>query len=88
MNTDDPVAAFIDAATWHGTLDAAEAILAANGGKVLAEFAGNGNTDGVRELLDLGVAVDALLKAGASVAGVQFPSGYAEVDELLRSHHA
>lgn len=29
-------------------------------------------------------SVDALLKAGASVAGVPFPSGYAEVDDLLR----
>ena len=28
-------------------------------------------------------SVDALLRAGASVRGVQFPSGYAEVDELL-----
>ena len=35
-------------------------------------------------------AVDALLRAGASVhgAGVRFPSGYAEVDALLRSHGA
>jgi ankyrin repeat protein len=29
-------------------------------------------------------SVQALLKAGASVSGVQFPSGYAEVDDLLR----
>ena len=28
-----------------------------DGGKLLAEFAGNGNTDGVRQLLDLGVNV-------------------------------
>lgn len=128
------------------------------GGKLLGEFAGIGNTDGVRQLLDLGVdvgAVDtvgdgywdiakdstalhvaawrarhatlklliargapidvpdgkgrtplvlavracvnsywmsrrspesvaALLGAGASVSGVDCPSGYAEVDELLR----
>jgi ankyrin repeat protein len=132
--------------------------LRAEGGKLLAEFAGNGNSDGVRQLLDLGVAVDArfaegdgywdvapnstalhvaawrarhdtvrlliergapvdavdargrtplalavracvdsywmnrrspesvaaLLDAGASTAGVQYPSGYAEVDELLK----
>jgi ankyrin repeat protein len=130
----------------------------AEGGKLLAEFAGNGNTGGVRRLLDLGVdagtrfkegdgywdvakdstalhvaawrlrhatvklliergaqvdapdgkgrtplalavracvdsywtgrrspeSVQALLAAGASVSGVDFPSGYAEVDELLR----
>jgi ankyrin repeat protein len=35
-----------------------------DGGKLLAEFAGNGNTDGVRHLLDLGVAVDALYEKG------------------------
>jgi ankyrin repeat protein len=129
----------------------------ASGGKLIAEFAGVGNTDGVRELLDLGVdvralyegdgyfgiakestalhvaawkawhdtvklliergapvnatdgsgrtplvlavkacvdsywtgrrspeSVRALLHAGASLDGVEFPSGYAEVDELLR----
>jgi len=33
-------------------------------------------------------SVEALLKAGASVRGVEFPSGYAEVDELLRKHGA
>lgn len=136
--------------------------LPAEGGRFLAEFAGNGNTEGVRNLLDLGVAVGArfedgdgywdvapnstalhvaawrarhatvrlllergaqvdsvdakgrtplalavracvdsywtdrrspesvegLLRAGASVSGVQFPSGYAEVDQLLRLHGA
>ena len=134
--------------------------LLGEGGARLAEFAGNGNIDGVRRLLDLGVpvaarygkgdgywdvapnstalhvaawraqhatvrllvdrgapidvpdgkgrtplalavracvdsywtdrrspeSVDALLRAGASVSGVQFPSGYEEVDELLRRH--
>ena len=128
-------------------------------GRILAEFAGNGNTEGVRNLLDLGVdpaavfeegdgyfeiaknsmalhaaawlarpevvrlllergapvdardgagrtplllavcacvdshwthrrspdTVAALLEAGASASGVPYPSGYAEVDELLRS---
>jgi len=132
----------------------------AEGGKLLAEFAGVGNTDGVQRLLDLGVdvgarykegdgywdvakdstalhvaawrarhatvklliergapvnapdgkgrtplamairacvdsywtdtrspeSVEALLGAGASVSGVGFPSGYAEVDELLRRY--
>jgi hypothetical protein len=136
--------------------------LAAEGGKVLAEFAGVGNSEGVRLLLDLGVSVSApfasqdgywditpestalhvaawrarhdtvkllvhrdapvnakdgkgrtplalavracvdsywmedrspesvrtLLAAGASVDGVTWPSGYADVDELLRPHFA
>ena len=31
-------------------------------------------------------AVRALLRAGASVSGVTYPSGYAEVDELLKAH--
>jgi hypothetical protein len=132
----------------------------AQGGTLLSEFAGNGNTEGVGHLLDLGVDVaalyvegdpypwyaknstalhvaawrarhatvkyliqrgapvnaldgqgqsalalavkacvdsywtqrrspesaQALLDAGASLDGVMFPSGYAEVDELLRAH--
>jgi ankyrin repeat protein len=136
--------------------------LVVDGGKLLSEFAGTGNADGVRLLLDLGVpvngvtehgdpyfdvaknstalhsaawrarpgavklllergasvnaldskgrtalvlavracvdsywtnrrtpeTVEALLDAGASIGGVEFPSGYAEVDELLRKHGA
>jgi ankyrin repeat protein len=132
--------------------------LKAVGAKLLVDFAGNGNTDGARHLLDLGVdvnarftngdgywdvapnstalhvaswraqhnvvklliergatvnvadakgstplnlavracvdsywtwrrspeSVKALLDAGASATGVQFPSGYKEVDDLLR----
>jgi ankyrin repeat protein len=132
--------------------------LVAQGGPLIAEFSGNGNTDGVRQLLDLGVdvnarhaegdgyfgvaksstalhsaawrarhatvrlliergaqvdakdangrtalmlavracvdsywsdwrkpdSVDTLLHAGASIANVPFPCGYAEVDHLLR----
>lgn len=133
----------------------------AQGGKLLAEFAGTWNTNGVRHLLDLGVpvtalyegdgyfdiakdstalhvaawkahhptvkfliergapidakdgkgrtplalavkacvdsywterrspeSVEALLRAGASVSDVPFPSGYAEVDKLLRQYGA
>lgn len=134
--------------------------LVTEGGKVLAEFAGNGNSNGVRQLLDLGVdvqtrfpegdgywdiakestalhvaawrarhatvklliergaqinaldgkgrtplvlavracvdsywterrspeSVSALLCAGAKVTGFKLPTGYAEVDELLRLH--
>lgn len=36
----------------------------AKGGQLLAEFAGNGNTDGVRLLLDLGVPVSAAFPTG------------------------
>ena len=135
-------------------------VLQAEGGKLLAEFAGTANTEGVRHLLDLGVkvdalfaegdayfdiaknstalhvaawkawpkpvklliergalintqdakgrtplalavkacvdsywtnrrspeSVDALLRAGASLSGIDFPSGYAEVDKLLAAH--
>ena len=133
--------------------------LLAQGGALLAEFAGNDNADGVKQLLDLGVSVnalcdgdpyfdiakdstalhvaawkawpktvkllierganvnaqdakgrtalmlavkacmdsywtnrrspesvEALLKAGASISGVDFPCGYAEVDALLESY--
>ena len=38
--------------------------LQTEGGKLLAEFAGTANTEGVRHLLDLGVKVDALFKDG------------------------
>jgi len=135
--------------------------LLAEGGKLLAEFAGNGNTEGVRHLLNLGVgvtalyegdgyfdiakdstalhvaawrawpstvklliergapvnaldgndrslltlavracvdsywkyrrtpeSVEALLRAGAFVAGIHFPCGYSEVDALLVQHGA
>jgi hypothetical protein len=136
--------------------------LRAQGGKLLAEFVGNGNTPGAQHLLDLDVpvtavyeegdgyfgiaknssalhvaawrarhaivklllargapiaapdgegrtplalavracvdsfwshrrspeSVEALLRAGASVSDVNFPSGYAEVDDLLKSHGA
>ena len=135
--------------------------LVAEGATLIAEFAGTGNSDGVRQLLELGVdvavlydgngywgiprrsmalhvaawranpatvqllldrgspvdardgngntplalavracvdsywkerrspeSVRALLDAGASVHGVAFPSGYAEVDALLASHGA
>jgi hypothetical protein len=134
--------------------------LRADGGTLLAEFAGNGNVEGLRCLLDLGVpadaiykegdayfgiaknstalhvaawrawpaavkeliargapvnaldregrtplilavkacvdsywvnrrspeSVEALLRAGASLNGIEIPSGYAEVDELLRRY--
>jgi ankyrin repeat protein len=133
--------------------------LNAEGGKLLAEFAGTANTEGVRYLLDLGISasalyngdpyfdiasnstalhvagwkawpktvklliergapinaedskgrtalalavkacvdsywtqrrspesVEALLRAGATVSNIEFPSGYAEVDNLLKTH--
>jgi ankyrin repeat protein len=133
--------------------------LVAEGGRLLAEFAGNDNSDGVKLLLELGVSVaaqyegdpyfgvpqdstalhvaawkawpktvkllierganvnaedakgrtalmlavkacvdsywtnrrspesvEAMLKVGASISGVEYPSGYAEVDALLQSY--
>lgn len=44
--------------------------LAAEGGRLLAEFAGNGNTAGVGHLLDLGVDVDAPFREGDGYWGV------------------
>jgi len=44
--------------------------LVAEGGTLLAEFAGVGNTDGVRLLLDLGVDVRALYEVGDGYFGV------------------
>jgi ankyrin repeat protein len=150
-----------DGATVRSIADAEPQLvkeLVTEGGTLLARFAGNANTDGLRHLLDLGVdiaardeegdpyfdvargstalhvaawrawhetvrflierhapidaldgkgrsplalavracvdsywtsrrsgeSVEALLKAGASTRGVAFPSGYADVDELLR----
>ncbi len=43
----------------HGEPDLVRQLLT-EGGTMLAEFAGTGNTDGVRQLLDLGVSVSAL----------------------------
>jgi ankyrin repeat protein len=154
-----------DGPTVHSIAESAPLLVRdvlALGGTLLAEFAGTGNTDGARQLLDLGVnvaalyeegdgyfdiapnstalhvaawrarhatvqflvergapiemrdgkgrtplalavracvdsywadrrspeSVEALLRAGASVRDVQFPSGYGEVDELLKSHGA
>ncbi len=42
----------------------------AEGGTLLAEFAGNGNTDGVRHLLDLGVPVTAFYEKGDDYFGI------------------
>ena len=44
--------------------------LIAEGGQLLAEFAGNGNTDGVRQLLDLGVDVNVRHAEGDPYFGV------------------
>ena len=44
--------------------------IVARGGKLLGEFAGVGNTEGVRHLLDLGVDVSALDKDGDGYWGV------------------
>lgn len=57
------------------------------GGKRLAEFAGNGNTDGVRHLLNLGVDVEALYEEGDGYFGVAKDSIALHV-AAWRAHHA
>ena len=42
--------------------------------------------ESLTELRQAFAAAEAELEAGASPEGVAFPSGYAEVDELLRRH--
>src|SRR4030095_1620011 len=44
--------------------------LLAQGGTLLAEFAGTANTDGVRQLLDLGVDIGALYEEGDGHFGI------------------
>jgi ankyrin repeat protein len=60
--------------------------LTAEGGTVLAQFAGNGNTDGVRHLLDLGVDVRAPYKQGNSYLGVAEDSTALHVAAWLARH--
>lgn len=61
--------------------------LIAHGGKPLAEFAGVGNTEGVRLLLDLGVPVTALYKDGDGYFGIAANSMALHV-AAWRAHHA
>lgn len=58
----------------------------AEGGKLLAEFAGNGNTHGVRHLLDLGVDVRAVFKEGDGYFGIARDSMALHV-AAWRAHH-
>jgi ankyrin repeat protein len=60
--------------------------LVADGGKVLAEFAGNDNTGGVRHLLDLGVPVDARFREGDGYWGVARESTALHVASWRASH--
>ena len=100
----DPLVTFIEAACVpldrghaSGTLECAEAILAAHPEVASSSIhaAAILGDDAVRACVDSYWAdrrspesVQALLQAGASVNGVPFPSGYAEVDELLKTHGA
>jgi ankyrin repeat protein len=56
------------------------------GGQLLAEFAGNGNTDGIRRLLDLGVPVDSLFEHGDGYWGIA-PSSTALHVAAWRAQH-
>ncbi len=56
------------------------------GGKLLAEFAGNGNSEGVGQLLDLGVPIDARFVEGDGYWGVA-PNSTALHVAAWRAHH-
>jgi ankyrin repeat protein len=56
------------------------------GGRILAEFAGNGNTEGVRNLLDLGVDVAALFEEGDNYFGIARNSSSLHVAAWLARH--
>ncbi len=71
---DDPLARFIDAADGKGRTPLALAVRAC----VDSYWVDRRSPE----------SVEALLRAGASMNGVAFPSGYAEVDELLRRYGA
>ncbi|HYR46737.1 MAG TPA: ankyrin repeat domain-containing protein, partial [Thermoanaerobaculia bacterium] len=58
----------------------------AEGGRILAVFAGNGNTDGVRVLLDLGVNVAAIFEEGDSYFGIAKNSTALHVAAWLARH--
>jgi ankyrin repeat protein len=62
--------------------------LVSDGGKVLAEFAANGNTDGVRRLLDLGVPVDLRFREGDGYWGIAQESTALHVAAWRASHEA
>ena len=61
--------------------------LIAQGGRLLSEFAGNGNTAGVTQLLELGVAVDARFAEGDSYWDVAADSAALHV-AAWRAQHA
>jgi len=58
----------------------------AGGGRILAEFSGNGNTDGVRNLLDLGVSVAAVFEEGDGYFGIAKNSTALHVAAWLARH--
>ena len=62
--------------------------LIAEGGELLAEFAGNGNTRGLRHLLDLGVGVGALYARGDGYFGVAPESTALHVAAWRAQHEA
>jgi ankyrin repeat protein len=57
------------------------------GGRFLAEFAGNGNVEGIRNLLDLGIAVTALYETGDAYFDIA-PSSTALHVAAWRAQHA
>ena len=61
--------------------------LKAQGGTLLAQFAGTANTDGVRQLLDLGVDVAALYKEGDGYFDIAADSTALHVAAWRAWHH-
>lgn len=58
----------------------------AGGGQILAEFAGNGNTEGVQNLLDIGVNVAAVFEQGDGYFGIAKNSTALHVASWLARH--
>jgi ankyrin repeat protein len=79
-----------DSASVHAIADAEPGLvrqLVSEGGRLIAEFAGNGNTDGVRLLLDLGVDVAARFTDGDAYRGIAQDSTALHV-AAWRARHA
>ncbi len=81
-------------ASWHGWPDVVRELIARGAsvnaldgkGRTALALAVKACVDSYWTLRRSPDSVRALLEAGASMAGVEIPSGYEEVDALLRQH--